>query len=221
MAAFLHLYHRSDSPRREHHTPGECGEHVADADHSVAGLGRESVAAAKCVCTHNTHTSPATAQEFALPPSIVQLSPLRPALVPPVCPHAPHRPPSAHSTCKSLGWLALEGRFDAALNAASGDPFGDSFGHAVGNTADNTADNINTCEVQALLGDPHLGALLDDLAGDVAPPMLPTPPLPMLQMPPVTDDVEGGLAKVHHNLAMPPTNVALGHIELHAPWQAP
>ena len=60
--------------------------------------------------------SPAAALGFELPPSMVELSPVKPLVTTPVCPGAPQRPSSVHSVRKSPIAEALEGRFDEVVD---------------------------------------------------------------------------------------------------------
>lgn len=60
--------------------------------------------------------SPAVAMNFALPPSLEDLSPCKPLTATPVIPNAPQRPPSVHSVHKSLATQALEKRFDEVVD---------------------------------------------------------------------------------------------------------
>lgn len=60
--------------------------------------------------------SPAAALGFALPPSMVELSPVQPLVTTPVCPGAPERPLNLHSMRKSPVTPALEKRFDDVVD---------------------------------------------------------------------------------------------------------
>lgn len=107
--------------------------------------------------------SPAVALGFALPPSFVELSPVKPLVTTPVCPGAPQRPPSVHAVRKSPVTPALEKRFDDVVDLQC---------HEVVEFVDELLHQITALSALQLpvlhLPPPQMQAEVDDVEDDLA-----------------------------------------------------